>query len=300
LRVTFGMVVFIGYSSGNAVAGWIGPWLIPQFGWQVMFLVAGAAGLILSLVLVFALPESIPFLAATNPDAPRLRRLVRWAAPELPIGPDTRFIYRRPVSETEFSLKLLFTGIRRIATPLLWLAFFAESMTYLTLTAWIIILLERQGLAPAQASFAYSYAQLAAIAATLLLARLFDRYGVLANAATAFVSVLAIAAVGSFSGSALALISASIFAQGVASATHQSLNGMVGGFYPTVIRGNGVGIASSMGRVGAIVGPAAAGFLLMLFPAGTVLIFIALPDLVVAAACLALHAYARAGLNAAA
>src|SRR5258706_16314652 len=44
-----------------------------------------------------------------------------------------------------------------------------------------------------------------------------------------------------------------------ASATHQSLIGIVGGFYPTVIRGNGVGYATGMGRFGAILGPVIAG-----------------------------------------
>jgi AAHS family benzoate transporter-like MFS transporter len=64
----------------------------------------------------------------------------------------------------------------------------------------------------------------------------------------------------------------------------------VGLFYPTVIRGNGVGFATGMGRVAAIVGPVIAGYLLsMNLPLPYVLGFIAAPYAVVAASALALN-----------
>jgi len=243
-------------------------------------------------LLAIALPESIPFLAATNPDSPRLRRLAARIAPELAIGPDTRFTYRRPKKETEFSLTLLFDGFRRIATTIIWLAFFAESLTYMTLSAWIVVLLEKTGLAPAQASFAYSLGQLGAIAAILAVARLFDRFGPIASTLSAVVAVGAITAIGLPGLSAGTIIAIAIVAVAAASATHQSLNGMVGGFYATVIRGNGIGYATGMGRVGAILGPLAAGYLMANLPAQNVLVFIAAPDLVVALCCLGLAHYA--------
>ena len=157
------MAVFVGYALGNAAIGQVAAWLIPEYGWSIVFLVAGSAGLLLSVFLAVMLPESIPFLAATRPGSPHLRRLVARAAPELEIPPDAKFVYRRPVNETQFSLKLLFNGYRRTATPIIWLAFFAESMTYLTLTAWLVVVLEQAGVAPIQAALAYSYAQLGAM-----------------------------------------------------------------------------------------------------------------------------------------
>jgi MFS transporter, AAHS family, 4-hydroxybenzoate transporter len=223
-----------------------------------------------------------------------LRKLLARMAPELEITPDTRFVYRRPALETCFSLHLLFDDYRRVATPLIWLAFFTESMTYLTLTAWIVVVLEGAGLAPREAATAYSYAQLGAIAAILVLARLFDRFGPVASAAAAAISVVLIMAIGIPGLSPVAITAIAVFAIATASATHQSLNAMVGGFYPTIIRGNGVGYATGMGRIGAILGPATAGYLLSLLPAQTVLIFIAAPDLVVAAACIGLARYGAA------
>jgi MFS family permease len=79
-----------------------------------------------------------------------------------------------------------------------------------------------------------------------------------------------------------------------AAATHHSLNGIVASFYPTIVRGNGVGYATGMGRVGAIVGPVVAGYLLSAsLPLNQVLFFMAAPDFVVAAACVALDVLRR-------
>jgi AAHS family 4-hydroxybenzoate transporter-like MFS transporter len=239
------------------------------------------------------LPESIPFLAATDPGAARLRRLVRRAAPDLNAAEDTRFVLRRPANETRFSLKLLFDGDRRIVTPLLWLAFFAETLTYITLSTWLTVLLERAGLAPADASFAYFYASLGAAVSILIVAQLIDRLGLGASVFSALVAVAATMSIGIAGLSPLLITMGAILAMGFGSATHNSLLGIVGGFYPTVVRGNGVGYATGMGRIAAIVGPALTGFLLSDFSLQFVLLCIAVPDLVVACLCLVLAYYGR-------
>jgi AAHS family 4-hydroxybenzoate transporter-like MFS transporter len=292
-RMTFTMAAFIGYSLGNAAIGQVAAWLIPQFGWSIPFLVAGVAGIALSLVLVFALPESIPFLLETRPDSPRLPRLIRRAAPDLVLTSDKPLMARRREAMARFSLGLLFSGSRRIATTLLWVAFFAEALTYMTLTAWLPVLLERAGLAPTQASLAYSYAQLGAIVAILIVARLLDRFGPKAAVLSATAAVAAVIALGTQGLSAMALTLIAVAAIACGSATHQSLLGIVGSFYPTAIRGKGIGYASGMGRIAAIIGPAMAGYLLSRLPLAYVVLLIAIPDLVVAAACIALDRCAR-------
>ena len=292
-RMTFVMAAFVGYSLGNATIGQVAARLMPQFGWSFPFLVAGVAGTVLSLALVFVLPESIPFLVATRPQSPHLRKLVARAAPDLVLAPSTPFAPRHAQETTRFSPSLLFTGGLAAATTLLWVAFFAEALTYMTLTAWLPVLLERAGLAPTQASLAYSYAQLGAIVAILLVARLLDRFGPKAAVLCAIGAVAAVAALGSRDLSATALTFIAVAAIACGSATHQSLLGIVGSFYPTTIRGNGIGYASGMGRIAAIIGPAAAGYLLSQLPLGYVVVLIAIPDLVVAGACIALGRCAR-------
>jgi AAHS family 4-hydroxybenzoate transporter-like MFS transporter len=294
VRVTFIMAAFVGYSAGNAAIAPVAALFIPKFGWPVVFIVAGTAGLALAVMLGLFLSESILFLAAVRPDSGRLRMLFARAAPEVSISKETRLLARRSAKETRFSLALLFEGDRRFITPLLWLAFFAEALTYITLSTWLTVILERAGLAPAEAAFTYSYASLGAAVAILIIARLLDRFGPLVGAGSALAAVAAIVALGS-PGLPVPLLTAFAVA-GIAfgSATHNSLLGIVGGYYPTIVRGNGVGSASGLGRISAIVGLVSAGYLLSNFPLQVVLFSIAAPDLAVAAVCLALAYYGRA------
>jgi AAHS family 4-hydroxybenzoate transporter-like MFS transporter len=288
-RVTFVMVGYIGYSLGNAIIAQVAAWLTPVYGWSVVFFVAGAVGLVLCGVLILLLPESIAYLAVKKPDAPELARQVRFAAPEISIDQDTRFVLHRPADEQRFSLSLLFTGPRRVATPLLWIAYFCEFLTYMTLAAWFSVILEDTGLMPTQASLTFSYAYLRAMAAILILARLSmpsARKPRSSPLGTHFVCLIYLGTPGL---SAAAVIPVAIVALAFSSATHQSLNGIVGGFYPTVIRSNGVGIASGWGRAAAIIGPYIAGQLFAAnLPLQQVLGLIAAPYIIVAIACLAL------------
>jgi len=293
-RVSFVMIAFVGYSTGNAACAQIAAWFIPTYGWPIVFLVAGLAGLVLSVVLVLVLPESIPFLAVRRPDDPKLRRLMARAAPELAIAPDTHFVLRRPANEMKFSLGLLFTSYRAIATPLLWIAFFGESLTFMTLSSWLISILEQAGLPQIQARLVFSFGALAAIVAIVVFGRLIDRFGPRAVAVCALAAVGSIVFLGTPGLSPSVIVIVAILAYPCASATHQSLNGIVGGFYPTIIRGNGVGYATGMGRVAAILGPVVAGYLIEAkIPVQDLLLFIAAPDLVVAAACVGLDVLRR-------
>jgi MFS transporter, AAHS family, 4-hydroxybenzoate transporter len=296
-RVSAVMAGFVGYSLGNATIGQVAAWLTPAFGWSIVFLVAGIAGSILSVVLVLALPESIPFLAAKRPDDEKLRSLVARAAPEVVISEGTRIVLRRPANEMTFSLSLLFSGYRRIATPLLWIAFFAESLTYMTLSAWFAVILETAGLSPTSAALSFSYAAMGGIVAILILGPLVDRFGPKAAVLSAVLAVSAISYLGTPGLSPALITGAGIAAIAFAAATHQSLNGIVGGFYPTIVRGNGVGYATGMGRIAAIVGPGIVAWLFAAkLPLNEIVIFIAAPDLIVAAACVGLDRLRRSKL----
>jgi len=293
-RVTFVMAAFVGYSTGNATIAQVAAWFIPAYGWQVVFLVAGVAGMVFSIVLALFLPESVPYLAATKPDSPKFRELVRRALPELALTPDDRVSLHRPTSETRFSLRLLFESYRRIATPLLWIAFFAESLTFMTFSSWLALILESAGLSAQQATLAFSYASFGAMIAVFVLGRSIDYFGPMASVVSASFAVAMIIYLGFPGLSPAMIVAVAVVGQAAASATHQSLNGIVGAYYPTIIRGNGVGIATGMGRVAAIIGPGVVGYLIAAkVPLREVLIYIAAPDLIVAAACVGLHLLRR-------
>lgn len=292
-RVTFVMAAFVGYSTGNAGIAQVAAWLVPMQGWQIVFLVAGGSGLALAILLALVLPESLPYLAATRPDHPVLRRLAARAAPNLILAPGAHFISGETV-KAKFSLNLLFSSYRRIATPLLWIAFFAESLTFMTYSAWLAVILEQSGLAPRAAALTFSYGAFAAVIAILLFGRLIDRFGPRTTVVPAVLTASCVAALGAGHLSPLGLSLIAVLAMGCAAATHQSLNGIVGSFYPTIVRGNGIGYATGMGRISSIIGPVFVGWLMAAnTPLQLTLAAIAAPELVVAAAAIGLDIVRR-------
>jgi AAHS family 4-hydroxybenzoate transporter-like MFS transporter len=257
-RATFVMIGYVGYSMGNALIAQVAAWLVPIFGWPVIFVVASAVGLVLCAFLLFALPESISYLTVTNPESPQLKRLITRLVPDQDFT-GTRLVLNR--AEKKFSLSLLFSGHRRVATPLLWLTFFAEFLTYMTFASVLALVLEDAGLDPTQAAITFSYTYVGAMIAILALARPVDYFGPKAAVVSASIAVAALVYLGTPGLSASAITIVAVIALALSSATHQSINGIVGSFYPTIIRGNGVGYASGCGRIAAIIGPAIAGAL---------------------------------------
>ncbi len=288
-RATFVILTFVGYSLGGATIAKIASVDIPVYGWPVIFFVAGGTGLALTLVLAAFLPESARFLALKRPQSTALRRQMRRLAPQLPADPGTRYVLRADVKRETFSVRQLFRGDQKLATPLLWLAYFAESMTFMTLQSWLPVLLVTAGVSQSNASLAVSYGAIGGILTMLALARSLDRWGPTATVTTAIAAIAALIAMGLPGLSSGTIMILAIAAATCGTGTHNSLNSTVGIFYPTAIRGNGVGYATGMGRFASIIGPTAAGFLLSAkLPLAEMLYLMAAPYVVVVFTCIAL------------
>ena len=86
-RSTVVTVIMIGYSAGAALGGPIAVWLIPQYGWQSVFVVGGVLSLIAALALVIVLPESARFLASKGLQPRRVADLLyRLTGQTVPAG----------------------------------------------------------------------------------------------------------------------------------------------------------------------------------------------------------------------
>ena len=135
----------------------------------------------------------------------------------------------------------------------------------------------------------FTYAYIGATIAIFVLARFIDAFGPRVSVVSAAIAMAALVFLGTPGMAATTITVVAIVAIACSSATHQALNGIVGGFYPTAIRGNGVGYATGMGRAAAIVGPAIAGNLLSAdLPLQIVMTAIAAPYTAVIVICLVL------------
>ncbi|HLI22712.1 MAG TPA: MFS transporter [Stellaceae bacterium] len=280
-RASFVVIAFLGYATGTALAGLIAAKLNGIYGWYAVFVVVGAAGLVLSALLYLRLPESIRFLTVTQPFAPRLRQQAMRVFSDAGIGPATRFIMQHEKSG-KGSLRDLFAGDLKLTTPLLWLSYFFESFTYLGYTAWLTTIMEAQGLTQQQAAFAFSYAGWGGIVMLLCLARPLDKVGPLASVVSASLCVAMLISIGASGLTVAAYTILATVAHACGSGTHNSLNSTVAMFYPTRIRSNGVGWATAAGRIGGAVGPLTIGYVFSAkFSLDTVLYVVAGPYLAV-------------------
>lgn len=214
--------------AGGMLGAFSSALILPTLGWKALFLVGGLLPVALVPLLAGALPES------------------REAA----MGARSA-----PVSE-------LFSQGRALRTTLLWLASFMTWTTLIVVAFWTPPLLQRIGwTAPAAATvLALNNAGgvVGALVTAAALARIRPTH---ALAAVLLCTGMAIAAIAMAVREPALLTAAATVAGFCASAAGGAMLALSSSLYPADARSTGVGWALGVGRVGAVIGPSAAGAL---------------------------------------
>lgn len=266
-RATVVAVVMVGYVIGTSIGGILAAWLVPHYGWHVLFYIGGLVPLALLPVLVFALPESIKYLLLSGKHPEAVPLLVNALDPTVGATSDTRFV----LDGTEDQAKLeswketilsLFKGPLAKITPILWIAFIASSMTVFFLAFWIPLITVGTGRSASLAAIGLTLYSLGGVFGGLLASRIVDMRGLAAVTPIPLIATAVVIATGAFEFSdagfltMLCLIGFFIFGG------HFALMSVMGMFYPSSNRASGAGWALSIGKVGAIFGPALAGIVI--------------------------------------
>ena len=285
-RATMVMIMFCGFSVGAALGGLLAAALIPDFGWRSVFIVGGAAPLLLAPILALRLPESVRFLVLTGHAQQRVAALLKRINSKAAFAPATRFVVHEP-ELTGMPVLHLFRSGRTLVTLLLWVVFFMSLLDLYFLAYWLPTVLNDLGASVSGAALIGSMLQVGGVVATFVLGSIIDRFSFRALTLVYFIAVFAVGAIGQFGHSAV-LVTIAVFAAGFCIIGGQiAANALAAAFYPTAIRATGVGWALGIGRVGSIVGPLVGGALLaMKWSAAEVFMTAA-----VAALCAALAAF---------
>jgi MFS transporter, AAHS family, 4-hydroxybenzoate transporter len=285
-RATMVMVMFVGFSIGAVAAGFMAAALIPQFGWRSVFVVGGAAPLVLAPLLALRLPESVRFLALTGRADRGVAQLLALINAKAVFAPAARFVVNEPELKG-IPVQHLFRGGRTLATLLLWVVFFMSLLDIYFLSNWLPTVLNDLGASISEAAVIGSMLQVGGVVGTFALGSVIDRFSFRALALVYFIAVFAVGAIGQLGHSA-GLVTVAIFIAGFCIVGGQiAANALAAGYYPTSVRATGVGWALGVGRVGSIVGPLVGGVLLsQKWSAGEVFMTAAL-----AALCAALAAF---------
>jgi len=253
--------VTFGWSLGGVVAGLVGVFLTPTYGWQILYFV-GTMSIPLTLVVHAVLPESPKFLAARG-RVEELRALLSR------LRPDRRAVYATAMFRSadhavprNTIAALLALRYRRVSLTI-WGTAFLTLFAIFGLTGWIPTVMIKRGETFA-ASFGFgALLQAMSFVGGLTLATLADR----GFAATPrllgtwwAIGGLAVGALVFVNGHGFNIAVVAIAGFCVIGAQHV-LNNFTANSYETNFRASGVGMELGVGRIGAILGPYVIGLL---------------------------------------
>ena len=285
-RATMVMIMFCGFSLGAALGGLLAAALIPQFGWRSVFVVGGAAPLLLVPILALRLPESVRFLALTGHANARVAELLALINPKAAFAAATQFVVHEPVL-AGMPVQHLFREKRALPTLLLWVVFFMSLLDLYFLTNWLPTVLNDLGASVSTSAVIGSMLQVGGVVGAFALGSVIDRFSFRALALVYFIAVFAVGAIGQL-GHSTVFVTVAIFVAGFCMVGGQiAANALAAAFYPTSVRATGVGWALGVGRAGSIIGPLVGG-VLMTAKWSTGSVFIAAAS---AALCAALAAF---------
>jgi len=253
--------VTLGWSFGGVVAGLVGVYLTPSYGWQVLYYV-GALSIPLTLVVHAVLPESPKFLAAHG-RLDELRKLMTRLRPERSgVYANASFRTADKTAARNTIAALLTPRYRRVSLTI-WVTAFLTLFAIFGLVGWIPTVMIKRG-----ESFASGFGYGALMQATsfiggLTLATLADR-GVASTARLLgvwwIIGGLAVGALVFVNGHAFNFSMVAIAGFCVIGAQHV-LNNFTANSYETNFRASGVGMELGVGRIGGILGPYVIGLL---------------------------------------
>jgi AAHS family 4-hydroxybenzoate transporter-like MFS transporter len=289
LRATLPIVAVGCVPLGGALGGLVSAFLVPHYGWQILFEIGGIVPVVIALAAIINLPESIKYMALHDSQRAKMTKVIAALRPGFAVPADARFVIEDERQTPSSNPVYLFQHGLWLITPLSWLLFALNLMGYFFLSGWTPTLLTAAKLPPATAAIAAAALQVGGTVGALTLCWWLQRHRFLA---ISFLFVLAVPVVGSigFAGltSQLALLTATFFAGFLVLGIQIGINVVGAMLYPTSLRANGSGWQLGLGRIGSIVGPLL-GALFVGMPVQQLYMWSALPFAAGAVVCFAIH-----------
>ena len=254
-------LMYCGMPVGAAILSLIAA---TEFGanWKNVFYLGG-------LLPIFAIPLMMLFL----PESKEYLKTQNKTAAELAVAPQGSF-------------KDLFNSDNLLRTMCIWISYFFTLMVVYIMLSWLPSLFMELGFTRKDGSTAQFYFMVTATIGTIILGMLTDRwkkaYVILLMYGGILAGLLALNGASSLNQMYMAAALAGAFVIGCQGVLY-AFGSIV---YPTEVRGTGVGVASAVGRIGAMLGPVIAGQLLVAGFGAAGVISAAIPCIIISALCM--------------
>ncbi len=264
--------VTAGYPLGAMTTGLVASSVVPEFGWQGMFIAGGSATLLLALIAFFMIPESLYFLCKKQPDdaLQRVNRILQifkvQSLQHLPSIEDTGGATEADRQNIYQKMLTLLTPEFRRSTLTLWATFFLCISTLYFLMSWTPKLIINLGYSADAGNLAFTLFNFGGVLGIFILGYLASKWSlstlisIFAITSAVFMWAFAGAVSLDFNQTNLMLL---IFIIGISlQGGYTGMYAVAAKIYPIEIRSTGVGWAIGLGRFGAVLGPGIAGYMI--------------------------------------
>lgn len=283
MRSTLVAIMFSGYAIGGMASALLGSFLVVDYGWEVMFYIAGIPTLLLPIIWKM-LPESLMYLVTEGREE-EAKKIVQKLAPNEKVTASTTLLLDEPTKGDDAPIRSLFSKNRGFTTIMFWVAFFMCLLMVYALASWLPKLMIQAGYSLGASMiflFALSIGGMVGAIGGGVLADKFHLKPVLTVMFAAGGAALLLLG---YNSPQIVLYSLIAVAGATTIGSQILLYTFVAQYYPTAVRTTAMGWASGVGRIGAIVGPILTGALLTLELSHQMnFLFIAIPGVIAAVA----------------
>ena len=246
--------MFCGFPLGAALGGFLAASMIPHWGWRSVLVLGGAAPLVLTILLIFRLPESIRYMVAKGQKADRIRAVLVRISSSVATVQSFTMTEAVGAKANQSAMALVVSSGNLLGSLMLWLSYFMGLVIFYALINWMPILFKDAGMSAPMAALIAALFPLGGIGA-ILSGWWMDRYNANWIVAICYaLTALCIFLIGHASGS-LGLLMLVVFGAGAIMNTAQSsMPALAAAFYPTQGRATGVSWMLGIGRFGGIAG----------------------------------------------
>ena len=259
-------LVTSGYPLGAMFTSVAAGLILPDYGWRGMFWFGGAATLLMGIVAWLLIPESLKYLLERRPpDAlQRVNKiLAKLKKDTLEALPDVAKRQQEQSTRLVQVMSQLLAKEHRKVTLTLWSAFFLAFSALYFLMSWIPKLIEDSGFSAAAGREAFFLFNLGGVIGVYILGALSTRLKLTNIVFTLMFSASVVMIIFAAAPRNIGLLLTLIFVIGLLQ--QGGFTGMYAAAakaYPTSMRSTGIGWSIGLGRLGAVAGPALAGYLI--------------------------------------